>query len=83
MALTPEIDGLVQRIAGLEALIAALDGVQPIVVTIGTYSLTVDPTTMPEAYQRGSDSLRGTAQGAITDLRNAVAQTAIAQSQAT
>lgn len=82
MALSPEIDGLVARIQGLEALVASLDGVQPINVTIGTYSLVVDPVAMPEAYQRGSDSLRATALGAITDLRNAVATTAVMQSQA-
>jgi hypothetical protein len=83
MALTSEIDGLVQRIAGLEALITALDGVTPIVVTVGAVGLTVAPDTMPEAYQRGSDMLRNVAMSAIQDLRTVVANTAIAQSQAT
>lgn len=82
MALSPEIDGLVARIAGLDALVNALDGVQPINVSIGTYNLTVDPAAMPEAYQRGSDVLRAVAQSAINDLRNAIAGTAIMQSQA-
>jgi hypothetical protein len=80
MALTPEIDALVARINGLESLVSALDGVQPINVTIGTFSLTVDPATMPEAYTRGSDVLRNVAQSTIVDLRNAISQTAIAQS---
>jgi hypothetical protein len=83
MALTPEIDGLTQRIAGLEALLTSLDGVQPIQVSIGNYSLSVDPVSMPDAYSRGSDILRVVANSAIQDLRNAVASTAIAQSQAT
>lgn len=82
MALSPEIDALVARISGLEALVASLDGIQPIHVTIGSYTLIVDPVAMPEAYQRGSDSLKATALGAITDLRNAVATTAVMQSQA-
>lgn len=82
MALTPQIDGLVARIIGLDALIAALDGVTPIVVTVGTVNLTVSPETMPEAYQRGSDMLRNVALSAIQDLRVGVADTAIAQSQA-
>lgn len=82
MALSPEIDSLVARITGLEALISSLDGVQPINVTIGSYSLLVDPATMPEAYQRGSDSLRAVALGAITDLRAAIATTAVMQSKA-
>jgi hypothetical protein len=80
MALTPELDALAARINGLEMLIASLDGVQPINVTIGAYSLIVDPNTMPDAYTRGSDILRVVAQSAISDLRNAVATTAIVQS---
>jgi hypothetical protein len=79
MALTPEIDELVARLANVEALITALDGVQIIHVTIGTYNLDVDPMTMTEAYNRGADVLRSIAHGYITDLRNAVAETAIAQ----
>jgi hypothetical protein len=82
MALTPELDGLVARIANLEALVVALDGVQPIQVTIGAYSLTVDPATMQDAYGRGSDVLVRVAQQAIADLREAIASTAIVQSQA-
>lgn len=79
MALTPEIDAYIERINGLNALVAALDGVQPIQVTIGSYSLTVDPNGMPEAYSRGRDVLRSVAESTITDLRNAIATTAIAQ----
>lgn len=81
MALTPELDGLAAKVANLEALIHALDGVQPINITIGTYSLVVDPAISSEAYNRGLDVLRGVAQATILDLRNAIASTAIAQSQ--
>jgi hypothetical protein len=82
MPLSPEIDGLAARIEDLNALIAALDGVQPIHLTIGSYSLTVDPATMQDAYNRGSDVLRAVANSTINDLRNAIATTAIKQSQA-
>jgi hypothetical protein len=84
MALTPEIDAFIAQINGLNALVAALDGVQPINVTIGTggIGITVDPTVMPEAYTRGRDVLRSVAESAITDLRNAIASTAIAQGAA-
>jgi hypothetical protein len=82
MAITPEIDAFVAQIEGLNALIASLDGVQPIQVTIGTNGLLVDPAVMPEAYSRGSDVLRSVASTAIADLRNAIAMTAIAQSGA-
>lgn len=82
MALTPEIDGLVARIAEIEAFVSALDGTQPIIMTIGTHSLTVDPTVAPEPYGRGIDVLKGVAQGFIVTLREGVASTAIAQSQA-
>jgi hypothetical protein len=81
MALTPEIDGLVARIADLGALVVALDGVQPIQVTIGAYSITVDPAAMPEAYRRGSDVLRNVAELTIVDLKAAIANTAIQQAQ--
>lgn len=81
MALTPELDGLAAKVANLQALIVALDGVQPIQITIGAYGLTVDPAVSPDAYNRGLDVLRGVAQSAILDYRNAIASTAIAQSQ--
>jgi hypothetical protein len=82
MALTPEIDGLTSQIGNLEQLVQALDGVQPIQITIGTHGLTVDPTVMPEAYSRGLDVIRSVSQSAIVDLRNAIATIAIQQSQA-
>jgi hypothetical protein len=81
MTISPQIDALVTQIGGLGALVGALDGVQPILVTIGTNQLLVDPTTMPEAYARGSDVIRGVAQSAIVDLRNAISATVLAQEQ--
>jgi hypothetical protein len=81
MPISPQIDAFVAQIGGLGALVAALDGVQPILVTIGTNQLLVDPATMPEAYARGSDVIRGVAQSAIVDLRNAISATVLAQEQ--
>jgi hypothetical protein len=81
MAINPTIDALVGRIGGLEALVGALDGVQPILVTIGSERLLVDPATMSEAYGRGADVIRGVAQSAIVDLRNAISETVLAQEQ--
>jgi hypothetical protein len=81
MAINPQIDAFVAQISGLEALVGALDGVQPILVTIGNNQLLVDPPTMPEAYSRGSDVIRGVAQSAIVDLRNAISGTILAQEQ--
>jgi hypothetical protein len=81
MAINPTIDALVGQIGGLEALVGALDGVQPILVTIGSEPTLVDPATMPEAYGRGSDVIRGVAQSAIVDLRNAISETVLAQEQ--
>jgi hypothetical protein len=81
MAINPQIDAFVAQISGLEALVGALDGVQPILVTIGNNQLLVDPPTMPEAYGRGSDVIRGVAQSAIVDLRNAISATILAQEQ--
>jgi hypothetical protein len=81
MAINPQIDAFVAQIGGLEALVGALNGVQPILVTIGSNQLLVDPTTMPEAYGRGSDVIRGVAQSAIVDLRNAISATILAQEQ--
>jgi hypothetical protein len=79
MAINPQIDAFVAQIGGLEALLLALDGVQPILVTIGANQLLVDPAAMPEAYGRGSDVIRGVAQSAIVDLRNAISATVLAQ----
>lgn len=79
MAINPQLDGLAAKIANLESLITALDGVQPINISIGTYSLAVDPVVSPDAYNRGLDVLRGVAQSAILDLRNAIASTVLAQ----
>jgi hypothetical protein len=79
MTINPTIDALVAQIGGLEALVGALDGVQPILVTIGNNQLLVDPPTMPEAYSRGSDVIRGVAQSAIVDLRNAISGIILAQ----
>jgi hypothetical protein len=81
MAITPEIDALVARIDGLESLIGVLDGVQPIVITVGSFNFTVDPAIAPDAYARGADVLKGQAQATIIELRNRIASTAIAQSQ--
>jgi hypothetical protein len=81
MTINPTIDALVAQIGGLEALVGALDGVQPILVTIGNKQLLVDPPTMPEAYSRGSDVIRGVAQSAIVDLRNAISAVVLAQEQ--
>jgi hypothetical protein len=81
MTINPTIDALVAQIGGLEALVGALDGVQPILVTIGNNQLLVDPPTMPEAYSRGSDVIRGVAQSAIVDLRNAISSVVLAQEQ--
>jgi hypothetical protein len=79
MTINPTIDAFVGQISGLEALVGALDGVQPILVSIGAKQLLVDPATMPEAYGRGSDVIRGVAQSAIVDLRNAISATILAQ----
>jgi hypothetical protein len=79
MAINPQIDAFVAQIGGLEALVAALDGTQPILVSIGPRQLLVDPVVMPEAYGRGSDVIRGVAQAAIVDLRNAISATVLAQ----
>jgi hypothetical protein len=81
MAISPQIDAFVAQIGGLEALVAALDGVRPILVSIGANQLLVDPAIMPEAYNRGSDVIRGVAQSAIVDLRNAISSTVLAQEQ--
>jgi hypothetical protein len=81
MTINPQIDAFVAQIGGLEALVAALDGTQPILVSIGPRQLLVDPATMPEAYNRGSDVIRGVAQSAIVDLRNAISGTILAQEQ--
>jgi hypothetical protein len=81
MTINPTIDALVGRIGGLEALVGALDGVQPILVTIGSEQLLVDPAASPEAYGRGSDVIRGVAQTAIVDLRNAISSAVLEQEQ--
>lgn len=81
MALTPELDALASRVSALQALIDALDGKQPIEVTIGSFQMLVDPATAPEAYTRGADVLRGLAHGTIIDLRNAIATSVLAISQ--
>jgi hypothetical protein len=81
MAINPQIDAFVAQIGGLESLVSALNGVTPILVTIGANQLLVDPAVSPEAYNRGSDVIRGVAQSAIVDLRNAISTTILVQEQ--
>lgn len=82
MALTPELDALAAQIINMDALISSLDGIKPITVSIGTFSITVDPASMPVAYNSGAAVLRNVAETTILQLREAIATTALTQSQA-
>jgi hypothetical protein len=55
-AIHPEIDVLTARILALDAFVAAMDGVNNIVLTAGAQTLTMEPST-PAYYNRTKNML--------------------------
>lgn len=70
------------QIAQLKSLVAALDGVQPITLSIGSYSMTVDPAVATDSYAHASQAIRNSVDGTIAYLRAAIADEAIAANAA-
>lgn len=81
MAITPTIDAVVNRIASLQALAAAIDGVTPITLTIGTASQTINPSNSPDAYQAMASFITRMTGTAIAKLRDQLASLSVTQSQ--
>lgn len=78
MAINATIDAMTTQIAELRALVAGLDGVQPIAVSIGQASMSIDPATATDSYAHASQAIRNSVDGTVAYLRAAIADAAIA-----